>query len=273
MVLAHVRAQAQPYAARVLIGDLAMGGRAAAYTWLATTLAPETVPLRVVPGNHDDPAVLAQAAPSLQRELPWPLTLGTWRLLGLDTRIAEPPYGGLGGSARAWLVDRISTLPAGTHAGVIMHHPPFAIGSPWLDPMGLLDATQLWSLLRPYPALRLITCGHVQQNFDHYRGEVRILTTPSTCVQFAPRARHHTTDARSHGYRIIHLHDDGRVDTAVIRVPLSARSCIATALNRARRADRSAMRRQRQRWCRVHACRHQCGRHRGRADKADRRAP
>ena len=218
-VLAHVHAHVRAYQALVLSGDLAMDGSAAAYAWLAHTFAVEHVPLLALPGNHDEPTVMARAAPALLRPMPATLQLGPWCLIGLDTRIAQRPQGALHAAQLAWLAALVARCPA-PHVGIFMHHPPLAIDSPWLDPMGLRDATALWQLCESWSALRFIACGHVHQNLDTWRGTVRVLVTPSTCVQFAPRARGYQIDPRAPGYRILDLHDDGRVTTEVVRIAL-----------------------------------------------------
>ena len=151
--------------------------------------------------------------------MPATLQLGRWWLIGLDTRIAERPEGALPEAQLTWLAE-LAARHAAPRGGIFMHHPPLTIGSPWMDPMDLRGATALWQLCGRWPTQRFIACGHVHQNFDTWHGRVQVLATPSTCVQFAPRARRYQTDLRAPGYRILDLHDDGRVTTEVVRVVL-----------------------------------------------------
>jgi Icc protein len=44
-------------------------------------------------------------------------------------------------------------------------------------------------------------------------GTVRVMTTPSTCVQFAPGSAKFAIDPRPPGYRRLTLHADGRIET------------------------------------------------------------
>ncbi len=50
------------------------------------------------------------------------------------------------------------------------------------------------------------------------RNGVRLLASPSTCIQFAPGSVDFKVDTTAPGYRWLRLHDDGRLETAVSRV-------------------------------------------------------
>lgn len=71
-----------------------------------------------------------------------------------------------------------------------------------------------WRPIRRYAAC----CGHIHQEFDRQRGPLRLLASPSTCVQFAPGSSDFTLDRLAPGYRWLRLHDDGRLETGISRV-------------------------------------------------------
>lgn len=217
-VLAALAARHAAPAALLVTGDLSMDGSAAAYRHLAQALAGITAPLLCVPGNHDEPAVLAEQAPALARALPCALVIDGWRLLCFDTRIAGEPGGALGSAQLAWLAAALAA-DGSTPTGLVLHHPPSAIDSPWMDAMGLADRAALWDCCAGHRQLRFMLAGHVHQNHDSYRAGVRVMTTPSTCVQFEPRARHFAIDRRAPGYRVLDLHADGTLASWVERVP------------------------------------------------------
>jgi len=57
------------------------------------------------------------------------------------------------------------------------------------------------------------------QDFDEWRGLVRYLGTPSTCVQFVPKGDRFAIDGdRQPGFRLLTLHEDGSYETQVIRL-------------------------------------------------------
>jgi Icc protein len=50
------------------------------------------------------------------------------------------------------------------------------------------------------------------------RNGVRLLGSPSTCVQFAPGSEHFKVGDQAPGYRWLRLHPDGGLETGVSRV-------------------------------------------------------
>ncbi|MCB1746588.1 MAG: metallophosphoesterase [Gammaproteobacteria bacterium] len=201
----------------VLGGDLSMDGSAASYRWLAAQLATLDLPWWAVPGNHDDPQAWPGTGGSAFGVLPRIVALSPWRLLLLSTRVAGEPGGLLGAAQLEWLGQALATAHAGYDL-VVMHHPPLAVDSPWIDAMGLADAAGFWDCLARPHRVRAVICGHVHQVFERVRGPLRVLTTPSTCVQFLPRARRYATDPRAPAYRVLDLGDDGSLATRVARV-------------------------------------------------------
>ncbi|MCY1451598.1 3',5'-cyclic adenosine monophosphate phosphodiesterase CpdA [compost metagenome] len=50
------------------------------------------------------------------------------------------------------------------------------------------------------------------------RNGVRLLASPSTCIQFEPGSEDFKVGEQAPGYRWLRLHPDGAVDTGVSRV-------------------------------------------------------
>jgi Icc protein len=111
-------------------------------------------------------------------------------------------------------LSRNATVPA----LVALHHHPVPIGSAWMDAMGLRNAEDFWRIIDRHAQVRAVIWGHVHQNFDSFRHGVRLLATPSTCVQFAPRSADFALDRRAPAFRSLLLSDDGGVATEVCRV-------------------------------------------------------
>jgi Icc protein len=89
------------------------------------------------------------------------------------------------------------------------------MGSRWLDQVGLENSDELFAVLDRHPQVRALLWGHVHQELDTWRGQVRLLATPSTCAQFKPHADGFAIDERPPGYRWLHLREDGTLDTGV----------------------------------------------------------
>jgi len=197
----------------VCTGDLSQDASVASYAAFKQLTAGFAAPARWLPGNHDEAQVMAQVAP----ELVQPVTdIGVWRIVMLDTAVP--------GAAHGWLQDaQLSVLEAALrtagerHCLVCLHHQPVDIGCAWIAPIGLRNADALFAVLDRHPQVRALLWGHVHQEWDQWRGDLRLLATPSTCIQFAPGSEDFEVSQQHPGYRWIRLHADGTVDTGVQR--------------------------------------------------------
>lgn len=201
----------------IATGDLAHDGAGASYRALRAALAALPCPAYAIAGNHDDPGRMAR---TLGRQ-PLAARVGAWRLVLLNTHVA----GAEGGAVRARELAAAGRLLA-AHRGpvlVALHHPPVALGSPWLDAMGLADAAAFRSWVRGHRAVRAVVCGHVHQAAFRRIGTAVLLTCPATSVQFTPRTPACRIDDRRPAWRALWLHADGTVATRVRRLPARAR--------------------------------------------------
>ena len=99
---------------------------------------------------------------------------------------------------------------------VCLHHHPIAMGSRWLDSVGLADAQDFWKIIDAHSNVRAVVWGHVHQAFDGKRGDVRLFATPSTGAQFLPEERSLRGGFRARRPTAVsNLHADGRIDSAV----------------------------------------------------------
>ena len=199
-------------------GDLSDHGSAPSYLRLARYLEPLGLPVFALPGNHDRRENLAAACGSCLSLAPL-LRLGNWQIVMLDSQVPGEVGGELGTSQLAFLA---SALEQGRsddlHTLVCLHHQPVAVGCAWLDEQMVADAEALFAQLDAVPGVRAVLWGHVHQARDEQRGPLRLMSTPSTCVQFAPGSENFLADDQPPGYRWLELHPDGRIDTGVSRV-------------------------------------------------------
>lgn len=216
-VLTRARAGAVPPDLVLLTGDLAAAEEAAAYRWLVDELGSFEEPVWYVPGNHDDPDTLAAIATPAGWQGCGSRRLGAWHFVLLNSAVAGEAYGTLGDAELARLAHALGQHPADPTL-IVLHHHPVLLDSRWMDTMVLRDAAAFWAVIERHPQVRGVLCGHVHQNHDRFRGAVRLLATPSTCVQFAPRSVAFARDRLGPGFRRLQLHDDGTITTAVERV-------------------------------------------------------
>lgn len=218
-VLAHLRQQALPVQAILATGDLSHDATPESYVALREALQPLETPVFCLAGNHDDPDRMQDYLTGGWVTRAPAVVFDDWQVIALDTHVPGAEHGELG-AARLDLLRALLRDEDCPHVLIALHHPPVAIGSPWMDAMGLRDAAGFFDVVDGSDRVRAIVWGHVHQVFDERRGDVRLLATPSTCVQFRPGADRYRRDPQPPGYRRLRLHADGRVDTIVRRVAL-----------------------------------------------------
>jgi Icc protein len=197
-------------------GDLSQDGSPASYQRFRQMLEQIPAPARWFPGNHDDLAIM-QAACQGSSLLQPVVDLGNWRIVLLDTSIAGAVPGFLAADQLELLASALQNAGS-RHVLVTFHHHPVSIGCLWMEPIGLRNPDALFAVLDAYPQVRALLWGHIHQEFDQLRNGVRLLASPSTCVQFAPGSEEFQVDQEAPGYRWLRLHADGRLDTGVSRV-------------------------------------------------------
>lgn len=199
-------------------GDLADGGAGPAYARLQQYFDQLTSDNYWLPGNHDSREKMEAAATSdlrLCREI----RSGRWQILLLDSQVPGEVGGSLGAAELALLEQALqSAQEQQLHTLACLHHQPVAIGCAWLDNQMVADAAAFFDVLDRYAGVRGVLWGHVHQEIDRLRNGVRLLASPSTCVQFAAGSADFKADDQPPGYRWLDLHSDGRIETAVSRV-------------------------------------------------------
>jgi 3',5'-cyclic-AMP phosphodiesterase len=174
-------------------------------------------PVLLIPGNHDLPDEMKRRLSHPPFQLGGVRLLGGWAVVMLDTWYAESDDGeGQLGPAELERLEATLAAHRDRHTLVCLHHPPVSMEAPGLDALGLLDAQSFLAILERHPQVRGVAWGHAHQSLDVYRGPVRLMCTPSTCMQFRPRDPGFVVDDRPPGYRVLDLHDDGGIATEVV---------------------------------------------------------
>lgn len=207
----------QPHIDLVLAtGDLSQDGTVASYQAFREASDRLDAPKRWLPGNHDEVREMAIAA--RQSDVLEAITdIGGWRVTMLDSSVSGSVPGYLEDKQLQLLVQALSEAPDRHHL-VCLHHHPVPIGAAWMEPIGLRNPEALFSVLDRFPQTRAVLWGHVHQVFDQPRAGLRLMASPSTCIQFAPGSDDFALDSQAPGYRWLRLHDDGRIETGVSRI-------------------------------------------------------
>lgn len=197
-------------------GDLVHDASPAAYKLAAEELCSLGVPVFSLPGNHDDPDGMCTHLEAHGVSCTKELQLGDWQILLLDSVIPGEEGGRLAQSELECLAGKLQE--GSGHVLVCLHHQPVKVGSAWIDTMALENADEFFAVLDACPRVRGVLWGHIHQDFDQLRNGVRLMASPSTCVQFTPGVDDFQVDLAPPGYRHLSLLPDGRIITEVKRL-------------------------------------------------------
>ncbi len=195
-------------------GDLVQDESREGYRRFQSCLESLAIPIYCIPGNHDDPGIMAELLDAPPFQYCGQARLGGWRLIFLSSFAPGEDSGLIGSAALDELDVTLATEPD-LPTMLCMHHQPVAMGSRWLDGVGLKDADRLLEITDSHAHVRALVWGHVHQASDRQRGDIRLLSAPSTCAQFLPNSEYFALDVLPPGCRWIELDADGRIESTV----------------------------------------------------------
>lgn len=215
-VLDIVRSERTAIDAMLVTGDLAQDGSEQAYRHLHNALLPFNCPVFWFEGNHDHPASM-QAVAEGSEHLNRIIRTQHWQLILLNSQVEGAVYGRLKKDQLDLMEKALKERPD-LHTLISFHHHPIAMGSTWIDHIGVKNGEEFCNIIRHYSNVRCVLWGHVHQESDQMINDVRFISTPSTSVQFTPKSEDFSVDTVAPGYRWLDLHADGSIDTGVSRV-------------------------------------------------------
>jgi 3',5'-cyclic-AMP phosphodiesterase len=172
----------------LLTGDLTETGDPQAYARLRELLAPLTVPVHPIPGNHDDRDALREAfadhpgVAASRGHVRYAAECGELRLVMCDTLLPGSDGGRMDEERRSWLAE---ALEEERPTLVAMHHPPIRTGIPEFDAIGLPagDIDALAGLLRGRAHVLRVVSGHIHRVVTSAIGRVPVVVGPSAWRQ------------------------------------------------------------------------------------------
>lgn len=170
--------------------------------------------MHIIPGNHDEPALLSAF---FAREISWlqtPLKAGNWHLHALDSHY-QGTLGNVSEEQLTKLKERANAEPDAFHL-VAVHHHPVACNS-WMDKHQWCNRQAFVALLDELPQIRLVIHGHVHADLSWQYGNSQILACPSTCWQWR-HTEEFAVDNKAPGLRLLELGAMGTINTRIIRV-------------------------------------------------------
>ena len=223
----HLKTLVQKPDALVITGDLADSGDAHAYSLLHEALAPLSLPVYAVPGNHDRRDRMREllgnwcpADASVAPYLCYAVEDGPVRLVMLDTMQPGSHSGHCPEAVAGWLERTLAARP-GVPTLLFMHHPPFVTG------MGAMDEPfenvgRLADILSRSPWVRLC-CGHMHRPIVTQWAGCIALTSPAVSMQIdldlSPEGGD-TFRMETPGY-LLHHWDGSVLNSHICQIPCS----------------------------------------------------
>jgi Icc protein len=181
------------------------------YRLLQKLVRPLQCPTYMLLGNHDHRRafhhVMQTPVPTLDATHHYSFDYQGYHFVALDTHQPGQPWGALDADQLAWLRDDL-TAHRGHPTCVFMHHHPWPLGLAWIDAMNLRNGEELVGVLRQYPDVRWMICGHVHLDQEIQRGGLTMLTTPATSFQVSKVSQTRKTLPGPPGLRVVHIKGD-----------------------------------------------------------------
>lgn len=188
--LAHVHALDRRPDLLLITGDLVDEGHPDEYAMLRKLLAATRIPFLVIPGNHDHRENFRAAFHAQQPCLPkagpmhWCVDDYPVRIIGLDSCPAGQHHGAIDEQGLAWLA-RVLAQDQRKPTLLLLHHPPFVSGIPYLDQYRYTDAQPLEEIVRRAPNIERVLCGHVHRTMLRRWAGTVVCSCPSTTTEIA----------------------------------------------------------------------------------------
>lgn len=215
-VISHFQRHHWPLDLLLATGDLVHDASPEGYATIGRVLASFGVPVFCLPGNHDDPATMRRHLRGEGVVTDTVIDHGAWRFVMLDSVIPGEEGGRLAPDQLAQLDEALGATDRPTL--VCMHHQPVNVGSAWIDTMAIENPEPLFDTIDRHQNARGILWGHVHQTFEAWHGKVRLMASPSTCVQFTPGSDAFQVDEEPPGFRLLALLPDGTIRSEVLRI-------------------------------------------------------
>jgi len=203
----------------IVTGDLVHDGSAAAYERFQHYFSLMEMPVYCLPGNHDERQVMRAHLGGGRVQQQSLVVCDGWLLILLDSTVAGAVGGHLDQAALDFVDRTLARYPL-YHVLIALHHPPRPCGCDWLDQGLLLDNPEdLFALMHAHGTVRCLLWGHIHQVYEQDDAGIRLLGTPSTMAQFKPASQAFAIDHSTPAYRWLNLHDDGSLDSGIVRLP------------------------------------------------------
>ncbi len=216
-IIAHAFQQHHAFDLILITGDLTQFPGKNSYQRIYDILYKTATPCLYLPGNHDDWQLMQSIFSTQNMSCAKHTTLGNWRIICLNSQIVGSPKGYLAETELQALSKRLQQDEK--HPVLIaLHHNFINTGSEWLDTMTIGNSQQFIDLIAAHPQVKIITTGHIHQEYQGKISNALVYGSPATCFQFKPKSKDFALDPLPPGYRVFELHENGQSQSAIYRL-------------------------------------------------------
>lgn len=194
----------------VFSGDLCYStADAATYKWIREQIEQLSLPYDVIPGNHDETALLARMFDREHLLLPDGAMAFERNMAGFSFLFLDTSVGVLSESQIEWLIPHLQKCVR--PQVIFMHHPPLKAGVPFMD--------NKYPLRQPEHFLEVVAtrtsqpvhvfCGHYHVEKTIHAGHLHVHITPSTFFQIDSWRKDFGIDHYRPGMRVIEMSENG----------------------------------------------------------------
>jgi len=171
--------------ALLISGDLTHHGTLNSYQILKKILSPIEQPIFVIKGNHDDAKNLEQV---FKENLFKSFRLDNWEIIHIDS-VQTGKTSGLASEVALLELDDACLNSNADHVMVVLHHPIVPMNSSWDDKLSLENPQDLFKVIDKHSKIRGIVFGHAHEASEFSRLGKKIISCPSTALQFTQETR------------------------------------------------------------------------------------
>jgi Icc protein len=222
-VLAAIDALSPRPSLIIASGDLVQTANLKSYARLKSIFCDIDLPVYILPGNHDDAAMMQQHLAGGTVKYQSKLELTTWSIIFVDSTIEQEHHGLVSAKEQSLLESNLASS-VDQPTLIALHHP--TINSCPSFACRLDNKNVFLSYLKMQPSIKAVIAGHTHLAIEDIDADLAQYTTPSTFAQVThsesadPTGKEdfwisHTMDSSVHGYRILDLSEDGEIASFV----------------------------------------------------------
>lgn len=198
-------------------GDLSEDGSEDSYRLIQGLFDPLGVPVLALPGNHDNPDLLADVYPGSPTDSVQVTQHGSWQIIRLNSCLPNNPCGKLFEKNLSELESVFGQEPDRPSL-VAVHHQPVMVGSPWIDKYRTLEPEPFLRLIDQYEAVKAVVWGHIHQVFETKRQGTLMLGGPSSAINGITGVDRFTPDTLGPACRWLELWVDGSLKSHIVGI-------------------------------------------------------